>query len=101
MAKDIIEKRLKDLNKNYNLYLTRKRIYVFKGEIFISTKDAAKFLGTHYHNFCVDYSHVITNMVRMTKLARAKYYSVDDLIKLITKNIKTGKTIIELCKNKK
>lgn len=101
MSKETVEKKLKELNKNYNLYLTRPRIFLFKGEIFISTKDTAKFLGTDYHNFCTKYSHVITSKVRMAKLARAKYYNVDDLIKLISENIKTGITILTLCTKSK
>lgn len=98
MNKQTVEQKIKDLNKNYNVLLTRERVYVFNGEIFISTKDSAKFLGTDYHNFCSVYSHVIIKKgkVRMTKLARAKFYNVDDLIKLFTRCIKARKSVLQL-----
>ena len=92
-----IAQKLKNINEDYDLQLTREDIYVFKDEIYLPTKAVIVIFNTPYTNFSQIYPKKIASKVRSMKLARTKFYSIDNITDLLAESMVTGKTIFELC----
>jgi hypothetical protein len=87
------------LNEAHQLNLVDADVYVFDGEMYISSSKAAEMLHMPMHSFSNYYVPAFSqaNLVKRLILGRCRWYVVADLEKLLRLSIKSKKSLFQIC----
>lgn len=93
-----IKQRIVEINNLHELDLTMDDVHIFDGVLYLSSVKSAKLLRATFHSFSNEYVPVlIKSGVRRMILGRAKWYSFDDLEKLLRKARDFNKSVFDIC----
>ena len=93
---------IKMLRDTYDVIVDYRDIYMLSNQVFLSTKKAAEVFNTSYHNFSNAYvKHLKNAGTHSLIFGRNKYYSLTDILCILSVARTKGISIFEICKNLK